>query len=100
MLINDRRNGQPLLPDSGPLQIVVPQDNSAGPLDSPGDHARGKATAMTELLTVRAAAERLGVAYSTLKQWIYDWFDPHHEDTGRSSPHFRIGSSAAITGNP
>ncbi len=27
---------------------------------------------MTELLTVRAAAERLGVAYSTLKQWIYD----------------------------
>jgi molybdopterin-binding protein len=27
---------------------------------------------MTELLTARAAAERLGVAYSTLKQWIYD----------------------------
>ena len=27
---------------------------------------------MTELLTVRAAAERLGVAYSTLKQWIYN----------------------------
>ncbi len=27
---------------------------------------------MSELLTVRAAAERLGVAYSTLKQWIYD----------------------------
>ena len=27
---------------------------------------------MTDLLTVRAAAERLGVAYSTLKQWIYD----------------------------
>ena len=27
---------------------------------------------MTELLTVRAAADRLGVAYSTLKQWIYD----------------------------
>ncbi len=27
---------------------------------------------MTELLTVRAAAQRLGVAYSTLKQWIYD----------------------------
>ena len=26
MLIVDRRNGQPLLPDSGPLQIVVPQD--------------------------------------------------------------------------
>jgi molybdopterin-binding protein len=24
------------------------------------------------LLTVRAAAERLGVGYSTLKQWIYD----------------------------
>ena len=27
---------------------------------------------MTDLLTVRAAANRLGVAYSTLKQWIYD----------------------------
>lgn len=27
---------------------------------------------MRELLTVRAAADRLGVAYSTLKQWIYD----------------------------
>ena len=27
---------------------------------------------MSELLTVRAAANRLGVAYSTLKQWIYD----------------------------
>ena len=27
---------------------------------------------MSGLLTVRAAAERLGVAYSTLKQWIYD----------------------------
>lgn len=26
ILIVDRRNGQPLLPDSGPLQIVVPQD--------------------------------------------------------------------------
>lgn len=27
---------------------------------------------MSGLLTVRAAADRLGVAYSTLKQWIYD----------------------------
>src|SRR5688500_14894610 len=27
---------------------------------------------MPDLLTVRAAADRLGVAYSTLKQWIYD----------------------------
>ena len=27
---------------------------------------------MSELLTVRAAAKRLGVGYSTLKQWIYD----------------------------
>lgn len=27
---------------------------------------------MSDLLTVRAAASRLGVAYSTLKQWIYD----------------------------
>jgi molybdopterin-binding protein len=27
---------------------------------------------MSDLLTVRAAADQLGVAYSTLKQWIYD----------------------------
>jgi molybdopterin-binding protein len=27
---------------------------------------------MKDLLTVRAAAERLGVAYSTLKHWIYE----------------------------
>lgn len=27
---------------------------------------------MATLLTVREAADRLGVAYSTLKQWIYD----------------------------
>ena len=27
---------------------------------------------MSDLLTVRAAADRLGVAYSTLKQWIYE----------------------------
>jgi molybdopterin-binding protein len=27
---------------------------------------------MPDLLTVRAAADRIGVAYSTLKQWIYD----------------------------
>jgi molybdopterin-binding protein len=27
---------------------------------------------MSDLLTVRAAADRLGIAYSTLKQWIYD----------------------------
>ena len=26
---------------------------------------------MATLLTVRAAAQRLGVGYSTLKQWIY-----------------------------
>lgn len=28
--------------------------------------------ASSELLTVREAAQRLGVAYSTLKQWIYE----------------------------
>lgn len=27
---------------------------------------------MSDLLTVRVAADRLGIAYSTLKQWIYD----------------------------
>lgn len=26
ILVSDKRDGQPLLPDSGPLQIVVPQD--------------------------------------------------------------------------
>lgn len=29
-------------------------------------------TAQNHFLTVRAAADQLGVAYSTLKQWIYD----------------------------
>lgn len=41
-------------------------------MDPASDDPRSAATAVTELLTVRAAAERLGVAYSTLKQWIYD----------------------------
>jgi hypothetical protein len=27
ILIANRRNGQPLLADAGPLQIIVPQDN-------------------------------------------------------------------------
>lgn len=30
ILVADRRNGQPLLPDTGPLQIVVPLDKRAG----------------------------------------------------------------------
>jgi hypothetical protein len=29
ILIADTRNGKPLLPDTGPLQIVVPQDKRA-----------------------------------------------------------------------
>lgn len=29
MIISDKRNGQPLLPDSGPLQMIVPQDKRA-----------------------------------------------------------------------
>ena len=32
---------------------------------------RARRTGVTEYLTVRAAAGRLGVGYSTLKQWIY-----------------------------
>lgn len=32
----------------------------------------GVRNAMSDLLTVREAADRLGVAYSTLKQWIYE----------------------------
>lgn len=70
---------------------------------------------MTDLLTVRAAAERLGVAYSTLKQWIYDGSirttrtrGGHHrisesevqrqlvthEKSGRSAPSAALGKSA------
>ncbi len=30
ILLADKRNGQPLLPDTGPLQIVVPLDKRAG----------------------------------------------------------------------
>ena len=33
---------------------------------------RDAASQVSALLTVRAAADRLGVGYSTLKQWIYD----------------------------
>jgi molybdopterin-binding protein len=35
-------------------------------------HTNDEVRRLSDLLTVRAAAERLGVAYSTLKQWIYD----------------------------
>jgi molybdopterin-binding protein len=41
-------------------------------MDSAGEQDRSETTTVTDLLTVRAAADRLGVAYSTLKQWIYD----------------------------
>jgi molybdopterin-binding protein len=35
-------------------------------------HTNDEVAGLSDLLTVRAAAERMGVAYSTLKQWIYD----------------------------
>ena len=45
---------------------------------------------MSDLLTVRAAADRLGVAYSTLKQWIYDGAI---RTTTTRGGHHRIASS-------
>lgn len=45
---------------------------------------------MSELLTVRAAAGRLGVAYSTLKQWIYDG---SVRSTQTNGGHHRIAES-------
>ena len=74
---------------------------------------------MSELLTVRAAAGRLGVAYSTLKQWIYEGSirttktrGGHHRiseseiqrqlvsqgrtDSGSSAPSAALGKSLAL----
>ncbi len=45
---------------------------------------------MSNLLTVRAAADRLGVGYSTLKQWIYDGAVRTTRTTGG---HHRIAES-------
>ena len=45
---------------------------------------------MSNLLTVRAAADRLGVAYSTLKQWIYDG---SIRTTRTRGGHYRIAES-------
>ncbi len=41
-------------------------------MDPAGDEAGSAGREVSGLLTVRAAADQLGVAYSTLKQWIYD----------------------------
>lgn len=48
---------------------------------------------MSELLTVRTAAERLGVAYSTLKQWIYDGAV---RTTRTNGGHHRIAESEVL----
>lgn len=48
---------------------------------------------MSGLLTVRAAADRLGVAYSTLKQWIYDGAVRTTRTTGG---HHRITESEVL----
>jgi len=46
-----------------------------------------------DLLTVRAAADRLGVAYSTLKQWIYDG---SVRTTRTNGGHHRIAESEVL----
>lgn len=48
---------------------------------------------MSALLTVRAAADRLGVAYSTLKQWIYDG---SVRTTRTNGGHHRIAESEVL----
>ncbi len=48
---------------------------------------------MSSLLTVRAAADRLGVAYSTLKQWIYDG---SVRTTRTNGGHHRIAESEVL----
>ena len=48
---------------------------------------------MSTLLTVRAAADRLGVAYSTLKQWIYDG---SVRTTRTNGGHHRIAESEVL----
>lgn len=48
---------------------------------------------MSGLLTVRAAADRLGVAYSTLKQWIYDG---SVRTTRTNGGHHRIAESEVL----
>lgn len=48
---------------------------------------------MSDLLTVRAAADRLGVAYSTLKQWIYDG---SVRTTRTNGGHHRIAESEVL----
>ena len=48
---------------------------------------------MSELLTVRMAADRLGVAYSTLKQWIYDG---SVRTTRTNGGHHRIAESEVL----
>lgn len=48
---------------------------------------------MSTLLTVRAAADQLGVAYSTLKQWIYDG---SVRTTRTNGGHHRIAESEIL----
>ena len=48
---------------------------------------------MSTLLTVRAAADQLGVAYSTVKQWIYDG---SVRTTRTNGGHHRIAESEVL----
>ena len=48
---------------------------------------------VSDLLTVRTAADRLGVAYSTLKQWIYDG---SVRTTRTNGGHHRIAESEVL----
>jgi molybdopterin-binding protein len=46
--------------------------SGTGNLHSTDDGLPARPEPVSDLLTVRDAADRLGVAYSTLKQWIYE----------------------------
>jgi molybdopterin-binding protein len=60
-----------------------------------------------QLLTVRAAADRLGVGYSTLKQWIYDGSvrttqtnGGHHRVSESEVQRLLLSTRSASTANP
>ena len=58
-----------------------------------GHKAGSPGREVSDLLTVRTAAARLGVAYSTLKQWIYDG---SVRTTRTNGGHHRIAESEVL----
>ena len=58
-----------------------------------GHKAGSPGREVSDLLTVRTAADRLGVAYSTLKQWIYDG---SVRTTRTNGGHHRIAESEVL----